>query len=79
MDLCDSGTREARRKSWRLRVVCIVFSEDRHNLELTPIAAHKLISSLVCDAQRNFIAAGIENPEDGAGVSPVYVWYACAK
>lgn len=29
---------------------------------------------MVCDAQKNFIAAGIENPEDGAGVSPVYVW-----
>ncbi|KAF2125397.1 WD40 repeat-like protein [Dothidotthia symphoricarpi CBS 119687] len=35
---------------------------------------HKLISSLVCDAERNFIAAGIENPDDGAGVSPVYIW-----
>jgi hypothetical protein len=38
-------------------------------------AAHKLISALVCDAQKNFIAAGIENPDDGAGVSPVYIWY----
>lgn len=37
-------------------------------------SAHKLISALVCDAQKNFIAAGIENPDDGAGVSPVYVW-----
>ncbi|KAL6706298.1 hypothetical protein ACN47E_005588 [Coniothyrium glycines] len=35
---------------------------------------HKLISSLVCDTQNNFIAAGIENPDDGPGVSPVYVW-----
>ncbi|KAH4121685.1 hypothetical protein HBI56_155390 [Parastagonospora nodorum] len=35
---------------------------------------NKLISALVCDTQKNFIAAGIENPEDGAGVSPVYVW-----
>ncbi|CAO2647403.1 Nn.00g083250.m01.CDS01 [Neocucurbitaria sp. VM-36] len=35
---------------------------------------HKLISSLVCDARHNFIAAGIENPDDGPGVSPVYVW-----
>ncbi|EAT81657.2 hypothetical protein SNOG_11158 [Parastagonospora nodorum SN15] len=34
---------------------------------------NKLISALVCDTQKNFIAAGIENPEDGAGVSPVYV------
>ncbi|KAL5117467.1 hypothetical protein ACEQ8H_004632 [Pleosporales sp. CAS-2024a] len=34
---------------------------------------HKLISALVCDAPNNFIGAGIENPEDGAGVSPVYV------
>ncbi|OAL45155.1 WD40 repeat-like protein [Pyrenochaeta sp. DS3sAY3a] len=35
---------------------------------------HKLISALVCDAQNNFIAAGIENPDDGNGVSPVYIW-----
>lgn len=35
---------------------------------------HKLISSIVCDAQNNFIAAGIENPDDGPSVSPVYVW-----
>ncbi|KAH8731818.1 WD40-repeat-containing domain protein [Phaeosphaeriaceae sp. PMI808] len=35
---------------------------------------HKLISALVCDAQKNFIAVGIENPDDGTGVSPVYVW-----
>jgi WD40 repeat protein len=41
---------------------------------LTLITAHKLISALVCDAQRNFIAAGIENPEDGSHESPVYVW-----
>ena len=38
------------------------------------VTAHKLISSLVCNAENNFIAAGIENPEDGASVSPVYVW-----
>jgi hypothetical protein len=36
--------------------------------------AHKLVSALVCDAEKNFIAAGIENPEDGAHESPVYVW-----
>ncbi|KAF2023560.1 WD40 repeat-like protein [Setomelanomma holmii] len=34
---------------------------------------HKLISALVCDAEKNSIAAGIENPDDGPGVSPVYV------
>jgi len=44
-------------------------------LELTTTIAHKLVSALVCDAEKNFIAAGIENPEDGAGLSPVYVWY----
>ncbi|KAJ4993535.1 WD repeat-containing protein [Stagonosporopsis vannaccii] len=33
-----------------------------------------LISSLVCNAQNNFLAAGIENPDDGAHESPVYVW-----
>jgi WD40 repeat protein len=38
------------------------------------ITAHKLISSLVCNAENNFIAAGIENPEDGANSSPVYIW-----
>jgi hypothetical protein len=38
-------------------------------------AAHKLISALVCDAERNFVAAGIENPEDGPNSSPVYIWY----
>jgi WD40 repeat protein len=38
------------------------------------LSAHKLISALVCNAQNNFIAAGIENPDDGPGVSPVYVW-----
>ncbi|OSS46674.1 hypothetical protein B5807_09058 [Epicoccum nigrum] len=35
---------------------------------------HKLISAIVCNAQNNFVAAGIENPEDGAHESPVYVW-----
>ncbi|EOA84200.1 uncharacterized protein SETTUDRAFT_21558 [Exserohilum turcica Et28A] len=35
---------------------------------------HKLISALVCDAEKNFIAAGIENPEDGPNSSPVYIW-----
>lgn len=35
---------------------------------------HKLISSIVCDAPNNFIAAGIENPEDGPQSSPVYIW-----
>jgi WD40 repeat protein len=35
---------------------------------------HKLISSLVCNAPRNFVACGIENPDDGPGESPVYVW-----
>ncbi|KAF2021084.1 WD40 repeat-like protein [Aaosphaeria arxii CBS 175.79] len=35
---------------------------------------HKLISSLVCDASRNFIAAGIENPNDGPAESPVLIW-----
>ncbi|KAF1954115.1 WD40 repeat-like protein [Byssothecium circinans] len=34
----------------------------------------KLISSIVCDYQKNFIAAGIENPDDGPSSSPVYVW-----
>jgi hypothetical protein len=43
--------------------------------KLTITIAHKLISALVCDAQKNFVAAGIENPEDGPGVSPVYIWY----
>lgn len=38
------------------------------------VSPHKLISSIVCDAQKNFIAAGIENPDDGPGVSPVYIW-----
>lgn len=28
----------------------------------------------MCDYQKNFVAAGIENPDDGPGVSPVYVW-----
>jgi hypothetical protein len=41
---------------------------------LTRTSAHKLVSSLLCDAERNFIAAGIENPDDGAGMTPVYVW-----
>ncbi|RAR16102.1 WD40 repeat-like protein [Stemphylium lycopersici] len=35
---------------------------------------HKLISALVCDTEKNFIAAGIENPEDGPNSSPVYIW-----
>ncbi|CAN9247959.1 unnamed protein product [Alternaria alternata] len=35
---------------------------------------HKLVSALVCDAERNFVAAGIENPEDGPNSSPVYIW-----
>jgi WD40 repeat protein len=41
---------------------------------LTHHPAHKLISSLVCDSTKNFLAAGIENPEDGSSVSPVYIW-----
>jgi hypothetical protein len=47
------------------------------NMSLMQIA-HKLISSLVCNNPRNFIAAGIENPEDGPHESPVYVWYVLA-
>ena len=43
-------------------------------MALTVVVAHKLISSLVCDSQKNFLAAGIENPDDGPGVSPVYIW-----
>ena len=43
--------------------------------QLTSGAAHKLISALVCDAQKNFVAAGVENPEDGPNSSPVYIWY----
>ncbi|CBY01526.1 hypothetical protein LEMA_P003130.1 [Plenodomus lingam JN3] len=35
---------------------------------------HKLISSIVCDAANHFVAAGIENPEDGPQSSPIYVW-----
>ncbi|KAF2705755.1 WD40 repeat-like protein [Pleomassaria siparia CBS 279.74] len=35
---------------------------------------NKLISSLVCNSPNNFIAAGIENPEDGPNVSPVLIW-----
>ncbi|KAI4668968.1 hypothetical protein J4E85_009600 [Alternaria conjuncta] len=34
---------------------------------------HKLVSALVCDAEKNFVAAGIENPEDGPTSSPVYI------
>ncbi|KAL1593736.1 hypothetical protein SLS60_010468 [Paraconiothyrium brasiliense] len=34
----------------------------------------KLISSLVCSSEKNFLAAGIENPEDGPHGSPVYIW-----
>ncbi|KAF3045913.1 hypothetical protein E8E12_006585 [Didymella heteroderae] len=33
----------------------------------------KLISSLVCNAQNNFLACGIENPDDGPHESPVYI------
>ncbi|KAF2651837.1 WD40 repeat-like protein [Lophiostoma macrostomum CBS 122681] len=35
---------------------------------------YKLISALTCNTPRNFLAAGIENPEDGPGVCPVYIW-----
>ncbi|KAF1994246.1 WD40 repeat-like protein [Amniculicola lignicola CBS 123094] len=41
---------------------------------LTIQSPNKLISSLVCNNPRNFIAAGIENPDDGPGSSPVYIW-----
>ncbi|KAF9737495.1 hypothetical protein PMIN06_003716 [Paraphaeosphaeria minitans] len=34
----------------------------------------KLISSLVCNSEKHFLAAGIENPEDGPRGSPVYIW-----
>ncbi|KAF1928261.1 WD40 repeat-like protein [Didymella exigua CBS 183.55] len=34
----------------------------------------KLISALVCNTEVNFVACGIENPDDGAHESPVYVW-----
>lgn len=43
--------------------------------QLTGGTAHKLISALVCDAEKNLVAAGIENPEDGPNSSPVYIWY----
>lgn len=36
--------------------------------------AQKLISSLVCNSEKHFLAAGIENPEDGPRGSPVYIW-----
>ncbi|KAK3201084.1 hypothetical protein GRF29_213g1001747 [Pseudopithomyces chartarum] len=34
----------------------------------------KLISSLICNIEKNFVAAGIENPDDGPHGSPVYIW-----
>lgn len=46
---------------------CIITTDNR--------AASKLISSLVCSAEVNFVACGTENPDDGAHESPVYVWY----
>jgi hypothetical protein len=46
-----------------------------YNGRLMISVAHKLVSALVCDAERNFVAAGIENPEDGPNSSPVYIWY----
>lgn len=36
--------------------------------------AQKLISSLICNIEKNFVAAGIENPDDGPHGSPVYIW-----
>lgn len=71
-----SGTREADRKCSRSRVVRLQYPVPYTllNAEANEITAHKLISAVVCDAQKNFIAAGIENPDDGPGVSPVYVW-----
>jgi hypothetical protein len=53
-----------------------VVHADARDETLTGTSAHKLISAVVCDAEKNFVAAGIENPDDGPGVSPVYVWYA---
>ncbi|CAI6298160.1 unnamed protein product [Periconia digitata] len=35
---------------------------------------HKLISSIVCSHPTNFLAAGIENPQDGPDSSPVYIY-----
>ncbi|KAF2272627.1 WD40 repeat-like protein [Westerdykella ornata] len=35
---------------------------------------HKLVSAIVCDYEKSFLAAGIENPNDGPGDTPVYIW-----
>ncbi|KAF9691222.1 hypothetical protein EKO04_010756 [Ascochyta lentis] len=51
------------------------FWDNRSRQKVLEIQSpNKLISSLVCDAQNNFVAAGIENPDDGPHESPVYVW-----
>ena len=57
-----------------MTVTTLVWRSMR-NRRLTVSVAHKLVSALVCDAERNFVAAGIENPEDGPNSSPVYIWY----
>ncbi|ORY19200.1 WD40-repeat-containing domain protein [Clohesyomyces aquaticus] len=41
---------------------------------LTIQSPEKLISSIVCNNPRSFLACGTENPEDGAHESPVYIW-----
>ncbi|UPX19752.1 uncharacterized protein EKO05_0010005 [Ascochyta rabiei] len=53
----------------------IRFWDNRSRQKVLEIQSpNKLVSSLVCDAQKNFVAAGIENPDDGPHESPVYVW-----
>ncbi|KAF1363599.1 WD40 repeat-like protein [Lizonia empirigonia] len=53
----------------------IRFWDNRSRQKVLEIQSpNKLISSLVCDANNNFVVAGIENPDDGPHESPVYVW-----
>jgi WD40 repeat protein len=75
MEWLDSGTRGLVRKHLRSRAVWSCNADFVTSTELTTVTANKLVSAFVCDAEKNFIAAGIENPEDGPHESPVYVWY----
>lgn len=64
----------SRQKVLEVQSRTFLFGEVPYLLRLTVAPANKLVSALVCNVQNNFVAAGIENPEDGAHESPVYVW-----
>lgn len=73
MDRSNSGTREPQVLRLRQSRAVSISLEICHAVT-NSWTAQKLISSLICNIEKNFVAAGIENPDDGPRGSPVYIW-----